>query len=210
LHAKSALLHDLWRNLEGFVNGKAAVQQGMGVYHCRCPQHSECVRLDAGMEFLRLPTESTFDLSLGRENERARPELVMREPALGGLQEREGEGLRVLWFSLTASCTNASKSKAAMCSGEKDSSMRLIVAPPRKRGRLLVGAAMMPHVRLDWHPPSLKRDASLRVRVLRLHDQIVLIYSSSTLRSEVLRLLSIHVRASPHPTLQSQRGTQCL
>jgi hypothetical protein len=30
LHAKSALLHDLWRNLEGLVNGKAAVQPGGG------------------------------------------------------------------------------------------------------------------------------------------------------------------------------------
>jgi hypothetical protein len=189
---------------------KQLYSRNVCVYDGRCPQRSWYVRSDAGMGFLRLPTESTFDLPRGRELERARPELVMREPAVGDFQDREGEGLRVLWFGLTASCTNTSKSKAAICSEEKGSSMRLIMAPPRKRARLLVGAAMMPHVRLDWHPPSLNRAAGLRVRVLQLRDQIVLIYSSFTLRPEVVRLLSIHVRASPHRTIQSQRGTQCI
>jgi hypothetical protein len=39
------------------------------------------------------PTEPPLDLAFRRECDRARPALVVGEPAVGGLREREGEGL---------------------------------------------------------------------------------------------------------------------
>jgi hypothetical protein len=46
------------------------------------------------------PTEASLDLTLGGEFERARSELVMREPALGGLGEGESEGFQAVLVQL--------------------------------------------------------------------------------------------------------------
>ena len=54
-----------------------------------------------------------------------------------------------------------------MYSWGNGSSLRLMAAPPQKRTRFLVGAAMMPHSRLRWHPPLLKWAASVGFRVLQ-------------------------------------------
>ena len=51
---------------------KQPCSRGLGVYDCRCPQRSQCVRSDAGMGFLTLPILANYlaaQLFQGRRGE---------------------------------------------------------------------------------------------------------------------------------------------